>query len=65
MVVDAGEGVPWEQAGGVVFNLFWSMDFLTIWGPPEGKNEKQLAPYQTTAKGLEVVVVRLVKRKGP
>lgn len=65
VVVDAGEGVPWEQAGGVVFNLYWSMDFLTIWGPPEGKYEKQLKPSETTSKGLEVVVVRLVKRTGP
>ena len=62
VVVDAGEGVTWQQSGGVEFNLYWSMDVYTVWGPPEGKYETQLAPSKTVSKGVEVVVVRLVKR---
>ena len=61
VAVDAGEGAPWEQAGGCEFNLKWHMEYTTIWGPPEGK-EKQLAPYKNSLDALEVAVIRLIKR---
>ncbi len=61
VMVDAGPGVPWAQAGGVQFNLTWSGDLGTVFGPPIGK-EKQLAPYKSSGKGVEIVVIRLEKR---